>query len=88
MLGKAKFNVTINMVNYKKGETYEIKNQVTIDWLDYFEIVWEKSINPKAWKNKEKETPVVIEKPVIETAEEIVEETPKTEWENFGTLEK
>lgn len=52
MLGKAKFNITIDMVNYKKGETYEIKNQVTIDWLDYFEIVWEKSINPKAWKKK------------------------------------
>lgn len=88
MLGKAKFNITIDMVNYKKGETYEIKNQVTIDWLDYFEIVWEKSTNSKAWKNKEKETTVVIEKPLVETTETIIEETPKTEWENFDTLEK
>lgn len=88
MLGKAKFNVTINMVNYKKWETYEIKNQVTIDWLNYFEIVWEKSTAPKPWK---KETPVVVEKPIIKEVEEtetVVEETLKTEWENFNVLEK
>lgn len=86
MLGKAKFNITIDMVNYKKGEVYEIKNQVTIDGLEYFEIVSKEKENAKPARNKdkEKETPVVLENQVVP----VETETEKTEWENFDSLEK
>lgn len=85
MLGKAKFNITIDMVNYKKGEVYEIKNQVTIDGLEYFEIVSKEKETSKPATNKDKQkSPVVLENQVVP----VKTESEKTEWENFDSLEK
>lgn len=81
MKAKALYNVTIEMLDYKKWEIYEIEKQVNIAWRDYFEIL-EKSI-PKEVQEVKQEKAKKSKKQEVETVE-TVEEVK----ENFETLEK
>ena len=77
MLAEALYTVTINKIDYKKWETYDIEKQINIAGKDYFKILKEekKSKNKKVEDKKVEE--VLVEK----------KENKKVE-ENFDNLAK
>lgn len=95
MKAKALYSVSIDWVNYKKWEIYEIKKQVNIAWKNYFQILnkdvskEDNKKNTKATKNEVVEKPNKDEvKEDIENKNEIKEKPEVVEWENFENLAK
>lgn len=98
MKATALYSVSIDWVNYKKWETYEIKKQVNIAWKNYFQILKQDEVkednkkNTKSTKNEivEKPKPEVVEKPNKDEVKEDIEKLKSevVEWENFENLAK